>query len=275
MLQAFKLCLLLVPAAMIQGPPAPQDPVDDDAAPAALLAQLGRAGVQLDLERGMVGVDCSVRVRQDLLEYLLTGPQGSTHETLLVTETLPSLLNTALLLLGIERGQNAAWTPRVPEPTPEEREAGVDPYELTYPSGDGLYLHLAWREGGETYLYRIEDLLNNLHTGRSMRRHRWVYLGSRFAVMRPGEEEMFVADAEQNLVCISFFHEGNTLFTGALPECKQQTIWVPNAWLLPGTGESVQMILSRSPLTELPEQWSASLPEVTPPAPDEPGASEG
>lgn len=264
MLQALSLCLLLAQA----GLPLTQDPADDPTTE-ALLAELGRSGVQLDLERGLVGVECSVRVRQDLLEYLLTGPDGSTHETLLVTQARPSLVNAALLLLGLEKGQNAAWVPRDPEPTPEEREAGVDPYELIYPSGDGLYLHLAWREGGETYLYRVEDLINNLHTGRAMRRHRWVYLGSRFAVVRPGEDESFVADAEQNLINISFFHEGNTLFTGSLPECRQQTIWVPNAWLLPAAEERVQLVLARRPLTELPQGWIEGLPEVEPPAPVE------
>ena len=71
--------------------------------------------------------------------------------------------------------------------------------------------------------------MTNLTTGRSLRRHKWVYLGSRFAKVRADdEEERFIADLEGNLINLSFFYQGNTLLTASLPQCVEQTIWVAN-----------------------------------------------
>ena len=144
----------------------------------------------------------------------------------------------------------------------------MSPYEIRYPEGDGFLLYLAWRQEGSTYLFRVEDLMNNLATGRSMRRHRWVYIGSRFAPLREGGEEVFMADAELNLINVAFFHEGNTLVTAGLPECLEQTIWVANSWLVPPAGSAVQLIFARGEITDLGEEWSAALPEVPGAEPD-------
>ena len=202
-------------------------------------------------------------MREDLLEYLLVNPRGAAHESLLVTEVVPSRLNAALLGMGFVPGTNATWRRRDPPPTAEELADGARPYTVDPPSGDGVFLYLAWREGGETYFFRIEDLIRNLESGRSMRRHGWVYLGSRMVRLRGGEEkEVFAADAEGNLVNISFFEQGNTLLTAALPECIQQTIWLANGWLLPQRGSPVELIFSRRALPTLPDGFEAHLPVV-------------
>ncbi len=232
-----------------------------------LVATLAEQGVQIDLEQGLVGVPASVLVRHDLLEYLLVGPTGAAHEALLATDVTPSVLNAALLALGVAQGNNARWTVRDPPPTPEERADGVAPYTVDPPEGDGFYLYLAWREGDEVYRFRVEDLLSNLETGRAMRRHRWVYIGSRFAQLVPGEPEVFAADVEQNLVNVAWFHAGNTLVTAALPQCRRQDIWIANAWLVPPERSAVQLVFARAELERLPEAWEAELPLVASPAP--------
>ena len=143
-------------------------------------------------------------VRDELLEYLLVGPRGQGHESLFTTDSGPSHLNAGLLALGVEPGSNARW-----DVTPEEPE-------LRLPAGDGFYVYAAWRERDETYLFRVDDLLSNLRTGRSMPRHRWVFLGSRFSRPREDQPEVFVADHEGNLINIAFFFQGNTLLTPAV-----------------------------------------------------------
>jgi hypothetical protein len=209
----------------------------------------------VDLEHGVVSLPASVLVRGELLEYLLVGPAGAAHESLFTTRVRPSVLNAALLLSGVKAGENARWK-RV------EGESDEGPRALLPPSGDGFYLYAGWREGGETYFFRVEDLLANLETGRAMRRHRWVFLGSRFAALREDEPEVFLADVEGNLVNLAFFFEGNTLVTAALEECLEQTIWVANAWLVPPRGEPVRLFFARNPLEELEPAWLADLPEV-------------
>ncbi|MDP6838261.1 MAG: YdjY domain-containing protein [Planctomycetota bacterium] len=229
---------------------------------AALAGLFGKSGIHWDYSRQLCSIPAKVGVTSELLEYLLVAPHGAAHESLLLTDIQPSLLNTALLALGVEPGSNASWIPADPMPSEEELMAGASPYALTLPQGDGFYPYVAWREGEETYFYRLEDLLRNLASGRAMRRHRWVFLGSR---MLPGrgsdaDQEVFAADMEGNLINVAFFAQGNTLLTPALDACMEQTIWMGNAWLLPPRESPVEFILSRAPLETVPSGVRERLP---------------
>ncbi len=243
------LLLLAGPAAQQHGP----DPR------AVLETALAEAGIRIDLDDGRCAVPARILVREELLEYLLVGPGGSAHESLFVTDVKPSLVNTALLALGFVPGVNASWTRRTEPLRDEERRAGVSPYDVTLPKGDSLYLYALWEEDGEVYFYRIEDLIRNLSTGRTMRRHSWVYLGSRFVPLEEEGEEVFVADREQNLLNIALFAEGNTLVTAALATCIDQTIWVGNTWLLPERDWPLLLVFSRNPLVAPPDDLLGTL----------------
>lgn len=258
----FSVALTL--ACALTPPPHPgQDaPGPVSAEQAALEATLLEQGVRLDSRRGVVSIPAQVAVPDELLEYLLVGPAGASHESIFVTPVSASVLNVALLSLGVEPGANASWSPKEPPPTTEEVREGVSPYDVRVPTGDGLYLYAAWRAGEELYFFRVEDLIRNLLRGHSMRRHPWVYLGSRMVGDGQGDEG-FAADIYQNLICISFFSEGYTLATGALEDCLEQTIWMANAWLLPDPGAEVLFLLSRQPLAGLPEGYFEQLIDVT------------
>jgi len=211
-------------------------------------------GIEIDPGARLVTVPARVLVRTDLLEYLLVGRRGAVHESLFLTEVKPSLLNASLLALGFEPGRNASV-----------REAEDGSPEVLPPAGERssrLYLYAAWKEADEVYLYRIEDLLTNLETGRAMRRHAWVFLGSRFAASSEGEGTGFVADLEENLVNIAYFYQGNTLATAALEECVRQTIWAPNAWLLPPRDAEVSLVFAREKIMRLPPALEEGLPVV-------------
>jgi hypothetical protein len=224
-----------------------------------------QGGLWIDAERGVVALRAQVLVKEDLLEYLLVAPHGAAHESLFVTELSPTVLNATLVALGAQPGSNARWEELAPDPDDPAR----DPFRVHLPDGgprSRFLPYVAWREDGETYFFRVEDVVTNLATGRSMRRHPWVYLGSRFATLRSGKEEVFVAEAEGNLVNISFFFEGNTLFTSALEACESQTIWVANRALLPPTATPVVLLFARERLARFPDEWAAAL-DVGP-APD-------
>ena len=244
----------------------PQEGGAADEAQRALLSTLAEGGVDVDLAAGAVSIEAAVLVKGDLLEYLLVGPGGAAHESLFVTGVTPSLLNAGMLALGVEAGTNATWELVEPAPSLEERRAGKKPYRVLSPAGDGFHVYAAWREGGEEFFYRVEDLIANLRTGRAMVRHAWVFLGSTFIEPRPGEGEVFAADLEQNLVNLTFFREGHTLATAALEDCEDQSIWIANTWLLPEREAHVRLIFARGPLKETPASLSAKLPLVAPPA---------
>lgn len=228
-----------------------------------LVASFAEQGVALDPARKLCSIAVDVEVRDDLLEYLLVGPGGAVHETGFRTPVQPSVLNAALLALGLEPGKNATWKPVDPPPTEEQMRAGARPYDVEAPAGDGLYLYVGWRRGDERYFFRIEDLIRNLGEGASMRRHAWVFLGSKMiSKSKKSDEQVFAADVYQNLICISFFSEGFTLLTGALPECVAQNVWMLNAWVLPPTGSRLRMFFSRERIEHLTSDLEALLPEV-------------
>jgi hypothetical protein len=302
------------PAAAPAAEPAKQDRAG---ALERLLASLAAEGVHLDLSEGHVSIGASVLMRDQLIEHVLCGPGGATHEGLFLTEVTPSLLNAAVLALGTTPGQNATWkliedapksepAPGTDAPPSDEQgdEPGGEPsddpsdetppaddtpgdgrgpdrpeYKVTPPSGDGLYMHATWREGDEVYFFRIEDLIANLETGRSMPRHKLVYLGSRMAVIpglppelsgaAPGEEprEVFVADFDRNLVNLIYFANGNTLFTCVHGTENRQDVWAANIYNLPEMNQPVLLVFSKTPLATCPDSLRARLPEAKRPEP--------
>lgn len=241
-----------------------QTPKPDDALK-QLVTALGEHGIHLDPERGLCALEVRVGIRDDLLEYVLVNPRGQSHESLFLSDVPPRTLNTALLALGVQPGENVKIQERVPRPTPEELRDGATAYTLEPPKGDGFFLYAGWREGDEVFWYRIEDLVRDLSTGRGMQRHRFVFLGSKTAPDRksPGQE-LFAADIEGNLVNLALFEQGFTLLTTALPECMQQANWLPNAWLLPERGSNLLLVFSKEKLTQIPAGWIERLPAVEP-----------
>jgi hypothetical protein len=253
--------LALLPLCLL--PAGPQDPpaAKPERSPAALQQALAQHGIWLEPALEACAIQARVLVRSDALEYVLVTRAGNGHESLFVTEAQPSELNVALLALGVQPGKNAVWTAREPAPTREELLAGAQAYSVEPPAGDGLLLYVAWKEGEELYFFRLDDLIRNLQSGRSMRRHAWVYLGSRSVKSRKDPaQELFVADEEGNLVNLCFFEAGTTLLTGSLPECESQTIWVGNAPLIPASGEPVLFVFSRRPLETCPKELRAHVP---------------
>jgi hypothetical protein len=236
-----------------------------------LVKQLAEQKIALDPVRGFVGLPVDVLVRDDLLEYLLVGPAGAAHEAAFMTPVSPSVINVALLALGVAPGRNADWRPKDPRPSEEELRAGVNPYDFELPQGSPLYIYVGWRRASETYFFRIEDLLRNLATGQAMKRHEWVYLGSKMIPRARGKDagEAFAADMYQNLINVAFFRDGYTLVTAALPECLDQTIWMMNAWLVPERGSRVQMFFSSRRIERLTPEIEALLPLVEDPSPPE------
>ena len=248
------------PSVQQQGADQDQASSQDDPILELLQDAFEEQGIRFDVKDKICAVPASICIREDLLEYLVVGPAGAAHEALLSTQVRPSLLNTALVAMGVELGENAQWIESSPQPTAEELAAGAKTHEVIPPRGDGFFLYVAWREGEEQFLYRIEDLVGNLQTGRSLRRHRFVYLGSRVVRPEPDGEEVFAADWEGNLIALSYFQQGNTLLTAAVPECLSQTIFTPNTWLLPETRSEVMLVFSHARLTELPSRFRDALP---------------
>ncbi|HKB15422.1 MAG TPA: YdjY domain-containing protein [Planctomycetota bacterium] len=236
-------------------PPRAEDPADiarragaDREAKEKLLRTFAEKGIFLDAERGRIEIEGRMNFPHMPVEYLLTSRRGATHECLFVTDASPSLLTAAVFVLGLERGKNVEYKVKEPPPTEEEMRAGVSPYETIPPRGDGLYVYVEWTEGEEVRQYRVEDLIQNDRTGRALPRQPWVFLGSRFVRTARGDPEVFAAEAEGNLVAVTYFALGNQIFTYPHPDAATQNAFTPNAALLPDRGSPVRIIFSRQRL---------------------------
>ncbi|MFT7670711.1 MAG: hypothetical protein ACI8X5_003422 [Planctomycetota bacterium] len=254
---ALLVSIPLLAASAHQDSQGPLQPVTKE-----LEAAFAEQGIQLNLDQGLCAIPAQVCVREELLEYVLVASFGASHESLFATGVRPTVFNAALVTLGATKGTNVQWIDKDPMPTEEEIRNGASTHDVLPPTGEGFYVYVAWVEDGETYFFRLEDLITNIERGRSMRRHAWVYLGSRMIEAEPGEPEVLVAEMEGNLVNLSYFRAGNTIFTAALPDCVYQTIWVPNAPLIPEQGSEVTMVFSRQKLRGLPVALADGLAEV-------------
>jgi hypothetical protein len=132
------------------------------------------------------------------------------------------VLNAGMLALGVEKGTNATWEGR--RARAHARRAAQGQAALPRRAALGrrlLYIYAAWREGGQVYYYRVDDLIANLKTGRSMVRHVWSSSAAPFIEPAPGKDEVFAADLEQNLVNLTFFLRGpHARHGGRFPDCE-------------------------------------------------------
>jgi hypothetical protein len=243
-----------VPSAVAQEPAAS----GQESSLEGVIAAFAEQGVRVDPAAGRIEIDAVICQRYEPLEYLLVKrPAGKEHESLLASQGVSAeALNAAMLLLGVEKGNNGQILPVDPPPTLEEVQAGAVPYTVKRADGDGFYIYVTWEleDAGrvERYTYRAEDLVLNVRRETTMARSRWVYLGSRFLKPHKDAEEFFAAEGEGNLVSIVYFSPANHLLTGADPMGDDQNIWYPNAWLLPPVEHPVKVVFSRESLDLLP-----------------------
>lgn len=179
-----------------------------------LLAQLAEQKIVLDLGKGTMTVDATVNAPPDPIEYVLIHKKGKKHEAMFYTTSKPSLMNAGLLLLGLEPGKNAAFREKNPPPSIEELEKGVDPLEITPPSGMPFWMTVAWTDDqGKPVECCIEDLVADIGAQEPLRNAEWIYLGGRMAPLNRGEPEVYVADFEGNLVSLIYTTPDNHLGT--------------------------------------------------------------
>jgi len=252
----------LMPLACAQEPaktPAAQDPppaADGEALLKAMLAQFKEQGITYDKATGTVSIKAVVNAPPDPIEYLLIHRRGKRHEAVFVTEAKPSVLNAALLLLGLEPGKNATYVEKDPPPTLEEIEKGADPIVVTPPSGQQFWMTVRWQvpgagvtEQGEPpppkeVEYCVEDLLLDLTTQEPIEDCCWIYLGGRMAQLYKGEPEIYMADAEGNLVSVCYMSPDNHLGTIVHERARDdQNWWMTNK--VPEPGTEVQFVFHK------------------------------
>jgi len=225
-----------------------QDPKQDAAADkvlADLRAELQKQGIQVDPKAQTVSIPCTMNEPRDPVEYVLIHTRGKRHEAVLITETKPSMLNAALLMLGLEPGKNAIAKEKEPRPTLEEIEKGVDPVIVTPPEGMEFWMTVQWQGAdGKPVEFCIEDLLLDLTTQLTIEQTTWIYLGGRMSQLYRNEPEVYVADFEGNLISACYMSPENHLGTLKHERARDdQNVWLTDKCPDPGT--KLQLVFHR------------------------------
>lgn len=168
----------------------------------------------VDLASRTVTVRGRVNMEEGLIELLACGPAGKTHESVLVLEVEAIHLQTALLLLGLEKGTGVKYQ--------------GDPAS---PTGDPVEVWVEWEESGTHRRHRGEDLVRNVRTGTPMEHTPWVFVGSRFLY------GTFAAEVDQSYV--TTYHDPNTILDNPLPTGGDDEVYGVNSDLVPPKGTAV------------------------------------
>ncbi|MGE3173526.1 MAG: YdjY domain-containing protein [Planctomycetota bacterium] len=214
---------------------------------AAMRAQFDQEKVRVDLDAGTVTVPAVAIEPPDPIEYALIHRRGKKHEAMFFTESKPSVLNAALLLLGLEPGRNATYREKDPPPTLQEIENGADPVIVTPPEGTPFWITVKWTGAdGKVEQHCIEDLIGDLTTQEAVQDASWIYLGGRMARLYKDDPEVFVADFEGNLVSVCYLSPDNHLGTMRHERARDDQNW----WLtrlMPPVGTEVEFVFHRRP----------------------------
>jgi hypothetical protein len=252
--------------------PAPQEPKAPDAGKQgagkqdakadAVLAevqkQLQQEGITYDATAGTIAVKAVVNQPQDPIEYLLIHRKGKRHEAIFVTKAKPSVLNAALLMLGLKQGKNATYVEKNPPPTLEEVQKGADPLVVTPPQGEPFWMTVRWRVGedgapgaggdkekAKVVEHCVEDLLFDRTSGEPVVDCSWIYLGGRLAQLYRDEPEVYVADFEGNLVSVCYLTPDNHLGTMVHANARDDQNWWMTK-LVPPPETEVEFVFHRA-----------------------------
>jgi hypothetical protein len=207
-----------------------------------LLASFAKEKIVVDAKRATVTVPAVVNPPQDPIEYLLIHRRGKKHEAVFWTNSKPSVLNAALLTIGLKQGKNATYKEKVPAPTLEEVQNGADPLVVTPPQGAPFWMTVRWTdEEGDAQERCVEDMVLDLTTREPMGTCKWVYLGGRMAQLYKDDPEVFIADFEGNLISVCYLTPDNHLATMVHERARDDQNW----WTtkeLPEPGTEVQFV---------------------------------
>lgn len=177
---------VLVFSTTSQTPPAPA-PVER-LGPGLLRIQ----NVRIDTNKREVSVPGKVNnemTESTILEFIANGSAGGkTYETALGLDTDAVSLNTALLLIGLD---------------PKNARVPTMHFDPVPPAGDPVEIWVEWTEGRNTRRVRVEELLYDNRTRKTMPAGPWVYTGSTFF------EGQFLATLDG--VLIGFVHSPSPL----------------------------------------------------------------
>lgn len=126
--------------------------------------------VMVDMNAKQAKVPGRINMTRGIIEYLaVVDGRGKLHESILALNVQPSMLQLALILMGLEAGE---WAP--PEPGGRRAPTFVK-------MGDPVSLFVEWAKDGKTERMPADALIFNRETQQSLKGNRWNFTGSFFS----------------------------------------------------------------------------------------------
>ncbi len=187
--------------------------------------------LQLDKNTNTVTLPATVNMEEGNLEYLLVTQQGSTHESLLVTDVQPNDLHLAMLLLGAKGAGILAPAPA--DAPPPQLNAGYLKHAPLL-KGDPVTIAVAWKKEGAAQTAPVEDWLFDLGTKKPPARGPWIYTGSMF-----GADGKFLAQGEGCFAAL--VTNPSALINNPRKDNDNDAVWTPNAKTIPPKQTAVEV----------------------------------
>lgn len=135
--------------------------------------------VRLDKENRTIRFPATVNMTNGLVEYFVVTGTGKLHESILKTETEPSQIHVAMLLLGANDSSTNAQSTNV--------------------VGSKMSVEVSWETGVAKKRVRAEDLVFDSKTKLPMSKSGWIYNGSKviggtFIAQRDGSIVSIISD---------------------------------------------------------------------------------
>lgn len=173
------------------------------------------------------------------LELVACSPDTREHESLVVTEALPSQIHAAMLLAGFEPGRPGSWAW-------DGRVMTSDP-----PTGDPLIITLISLDPtGHKIAVPVEDWIINVETGEHFgvgsNKGGWVFAGSRL-VTRAGRQ-WYDADGTGTVVGLTTFGSEVIAWREVIShaEAVEPARWIADADHVPAYGTPVIVRVERA-----------------------------
>jgi hypothetical protein len=196
--------------------------------------------IRIDTIARTVEFDASVPITLDdpdapfvYLELLACIPDTKEHETLVVTDALPSHIHAALLLLGLEPGSPGEW---------EWRD---DALKSIPPSGPRVRIEFLYTDAeGNEAVAKPQDWIINAETQAPFPVGDWVFAGSRMIEWQG--EEFYDADGAGTLIGLTTFGSEVLAWPEMIsPEASiEEPVWVANPLATPPMGTEVVVRLT-------------------------------
>src|SRR3989338_9272284 len=124
------------------------------------------------------------------LEFVANTKFGyKAYESAITLETNAVSFNAAMLLIGLD---------------PARARPSVMQFDLTPPQGDPVEINVEFQVNGTTRRVKVEELLYDQRTKKTVREGPWVYTGSTFVDTGDGSGKKFLAELDG--VLIGFMH---------------------------------------------------------------------